>query len=107
MSPRTIYPRSNEECVALLKLLGFKKKRGIGRGKHPEKYYHPKRQNQRVGDKPFVLITHNYYDSNGQRLMKKLQNWGFSEEELKLACQGIAPSSERSSTEATIESEEA
>ena len=88
---KTIYPRSNTACVALLELLGFKKKRGIGRGKHPEKYVHPTRQNLVEGDKPFVLITHEFFDANGQRLMKKLQNWGWTKEELELACQGQAP----------------
>jgi len=94
MAPRTIYPRSNAECVALLLLLGFKKKWGTGRSNHPEKYFHPKRRNQNLSDKPFVLVTHEFFDANGQRLMKKLQNWGFTKEELELACQGIAPSEE-------------
>jgi len=82
----TIYPRSNAQCVALLEALGFKRKLGTGRGNHPEKYYHPKKRNQDLNDKPFVLITHEYIGANGMRLMKKLQNWGFSEEELKAIC---------------------
>jgi hypothetical protein len=85
MSSRTIYPRSNEECVALLLALGFKKKLGIGRSKHPQKYIHPTRRNQDVNDKPFVLVTHEYFDANGQRLMNKLKRWGFSDEELNRA----------------------
>ena len=92
MAPRTVYPRSNTEIVNLLETLGFKRKRGIGRGKHPEKYVHPSLANLRVGDKPFVLVTHEYIAANGQRLMKKLQNWGFTEYEIKQACKGIAPS---------------
>ena len=70
----------------ILKVLGFKKKLGTGRGNHPEKYYHPKRKNQNLEDKPFVLITHEFFDANGQRLMKKLQNWGFTKQELEEAC---------------------
>lgn len=110
MAPRTVYPRSNDEIRALLKTLGFKKKRGIGRGKHPEKYEHPKRQNQVVSDKPFVIVTHQYFNANGQRLMKKLQNWGFTEEEIKLACQGISPVSRndrKTETDIDIEPEQA
>ncbi|HSX27553.1 MAG TPA: hypothetical protein VLG25_02115 [Patescibacteria group bacterium] len=83
MAPSSLYPHSNTECVALLKALGFKKKLGTGRGKHPQKYYHPKRRNQNLDDKPFVLITHEYFDANGKRLMKKLQNWGFTKEEIE------------------------
>lgn len=105
MASPTIYPRSNAACVALLITLGFKKKRGIGRAKHPEKYEHPTRQNIRVGDKPFVIITHEYFPANGQRLMKKLQNWGFTKKELELACQGLAPASEQSNTETDTEPE--
>jgi hypothetical protein len=82
----TIYPRSNEQCVRLLKALGFKKKFTIGRGKHPEKYHHPTRKNQDLSDKPFVLVTHEYFDAKGKRLMKKLRNWGFTKEELEDAC---------------------
>ena len=89
MAPRTIYPRSNEECIALLKALGFRKKIGIGRSKHPQKYVHPKRKNQDLHDKPFVLITHEYFDANGKRLMKKLRHWGFSKEELEEKCKGL------------------
>lgn len=86
MAPRTVYPRSNEEIIALLKALGFKKKGGTGRGKHPQKYYHPKRRNQDLNDKPFVLVTHYYFDDNGKRLMKKLKNWGFNKKELEDKC---------------------
>jgi hypothetical protein len=91
MSPRktTIYPRSNTEIIALLKSLGFKKKYGVGRSKHPQKYFHPTRRNQDLSDKPFVLVTHQYFDANGVRLMKKLQNWGFTEDELKEKCKSI------------------
>jgi|GEM_PF-1446986 len=90
MAPRkSIYPHSNVECVALLLALGFKKKRGIGRSKHPQKYVHPTRRNQNLEDKPFILITHQYFDANGQRLMKKLLNWGFTKEELEQCCKGL------------------
>lgn len=80
------YPKSNNECVCLLKNLGFKKKIGTGRGKHPEKYYHPKRRNQDLNDKPFVLITHEYFDEKAKKLIKRLENWGFSKEDIKNAC---------------------
>ncbi len=89
MTPRTVYPRSNEECIALLKALGFRKKLGIGRSKHPQKYTHPRRKNQNLADKPFVLITHEYFAANGQRLMKKLLNWGFTKKELEKKCKGL------------------
>lgn len=90
MSPnKTIYPHSNEECVALLLALGFRKKKGIGRSKHPEKYTHKTRRNQNLNDKPFILITHQYYDANGQRLMKKLLNWGFTKDEIEEACMKV------------------
>lgn len=105
MAPRTIYPRSNAACINLLLLLGFKKKRGIGRGKHPEKYYHPTRQNNQPGDKPFVIVTHEYFDANGQRLMKKLQNWGYTKVELELACQGQAPATVNNEVNKTVEIE--
>ena len=85
MTPIPPYPRSNDECVALLRALGFKRKLGTGRGKHPQKYLHPTKRNQNLADKPFVLVTHEYFDENGKRLMKKLRSWGFSEEELKRA----------------------
>lgn len=86
MGGKSVYPRSNAECIALLKRLGFKRKFGSGRGNHPQKYIHPKRNNQAVDDKPFILITHEYFDANGKRLMKKLQNWGFTAEEIREAC---------------------
>jgi hypothetical protein len=89
MAPKPIYPKSNEEIVALLKSLGFKKKQGIGRGKHPQKYLHPTRRNQNVNDKPFVLVTHDYFDDNGKKTMKKLENWGFTPEELIQKCQNL------------------
>jgi hypothetical protein len=78
--------------VSLVLILGCKKKLGTGRGKHPEKYFHPTRHNTQQGDRPFILITHEYFDAKGQSLMKKLLNWGFTKEELELACQGKAPS---------------
>lgn len=83
MSPSPAYPKSNSECIALLRALGFKKKLGTGRGPHPEKYFHPTRRNQSLVDKPFVLITHEYFDEKAQRLMKKLENWGFTRDELE------------------------
>ena len=86
MGGKSIYPRSNAECAALLKARGFKKKFGSGRGNHPEKYMHPKRRNQSLNDKPFILITHEYFDANGKRIVKKLINWGFTKEEIQDAC---------------------
>lgn len=86
MSPKTVYPRSNKEIVSLLKSLGFKKKLGIGRSKHPQKYYHPTRRNKDLNDKPFILVTHEYFDANGQRIMKKLRNWGFTKKEIEDKC---------------------
>jgi hypothetical protein len=88
-----------------LLLLGFEKKRGIGRGKHPEKYLHPTRQNLVEGDKPFILVTHEYFDANGQRLMKRLQHWGFTKNELELACQGQAPKEPSTIEEPAVASE--
>lgn len=82
MAPKPSYPRSNAECVKLLKELGFKKKLGTGRGKHPEKYIHPTIRNQNPNDRPFVLISHEYFDEKGKRLVKKLQLWGFSKEQI-------------------------
>jgi len=82
MSPKPSYPHSNDECIKLLKELGFKKKLGTGRGKHPEKYIHPTKRNQNLNDKPFVLISHEYFDEKGKRLVKKLINWGFTKEEV-------------------------
>lgn len=70
-------------------MLGFKTKKGIGRSKHPKKYVHPKKRNQNLNDKPFILITHEYFDENGKRLMKKLQNWGFTKKELEDTCRDI------------------
>jgi hypothetical protein len=89
MSPRTVYPRSNEEIVLLLKALGFKRKLGTGRGPHPQKYFHPKRRNQNLENKPFILVTHVYFDANGQRLMKKLLNWGFTKREIEDKCKEL------------------
>ena len=83
MAPKIHYPRNNAECIKLLEELGFKKKRGVGRGKHPEKYIHPTRQNLNPNDKPFVLISHEYFDEKSKRLIKKLENWGFSKEEIQ------------------------
>jgi hypothetical protein len=86
MSPKILYPQSNLECVKLLKYLGFRKKLGVGRGgKHPEKYEHPTRRNQNPNDKPFIIISHEYFDVKGKKLMKKLENWGFSATELQEA----------------------
>ena len=89
MSPKILYPQNNMECVRLLKHLGFEKKRGIGRGKHPEKYIHPTRRNQNSNDRPFIIISHEYFDAKGKRTMKKLENWGFSKEELQEAMKRI------------------
>jgi len=50
---------------------------------------HPTRRNQNLDDKPFILITHEYFDANGQRLMKKLLNWGFTKEELEEKCKNL------------------
>jgi hypothetical protein len=89
MAPQQIYPRSNAECVALLKALGFKKKLGTGRGPHPQKYYHPTKRNQNLNDKPFVLVTHEYFDEKAMSLMKKLENWGFTPEEIAEKCKNL------------------
>lgn len=80
MSPKPAYPHSNKECVRLLLALGFKKKLGTGRGKHPEKYIHPTKRNENPNDRPFVLISHDYFDEKGKRLVRKLENWGFSKD---------------------------
>jgi len=58
---------------------------GTGRGNHPEKYYHPTKRNQDLNDKPFVLVTHEYFDEKAKRLVKKLLSWGFTEAEIKKA----------------------
>lgn len=73
----------------MLKYLGFQKKHGVGRGKHPEKYIHPTRRNKSLDDKPFILITHEYFEEKAKRLMKKLENWGFTKEELQEATKHI------------------
>lgn len=83
MSPKPSYPHSNQECIQLLKALGFKKKLGTGRGKHPEKYIHPTKRNENPNDKPFVLISHDFFDEKGKRLVRKLQNWGFPIDEIR------------------------
>ena len=79
---KAVYPRSNKECVALLKTLGFKKKRGIGNSKHPEKYIHKSRRSRCPNDKPFILVTHNYFDELGKKMMKKIECWGFTKREI-------------------------
>lgn len=79
------YPHSNLECVRLLENLGFRKKFGTGRGKHPEKYMHPTRRNQNLNDKPFVLISHEYFEQKGKLLVSKLEKWGFTIEEINEA----------------------
>ena len=83
MSPKPSYPHSNQECVLLLKELGFRKKVGTGRGKHPEKYVHPTKRNENSNDKPFVLISHDYFDEKGKRLVRKLENWGFEKDKIR------------------------
>lgn len=105
--PQTVYPRSKADCLRLLATLGFVKRRGIGRGKHPEKYYHPTRRNIRQGDKPFILITHEYYDELGMKIMRKLQNWDFTKAEIEAACSGIKPTDKDVAGEIDIEPEEA
>jgi hypothetical protein len=82
MSPKPAYPHSNAECVKLLKELGFKKKFGTGRGKHPEKYIHPTIRNANPNDRPFVLISHDFFDEKGKRLVRKLELWGFPKEQI-------------------------
>ena len=83
MSPKPSYPHSNQECIQLLKVLGFKKKLGTGRGKHPEKYIHPTKRNENPNDKPFVLISHDFFDEKGKRLVRKLENWGFPIDQIR------------------------
>ncbi len=56
---------------------------GTGRGKHPEKYVHPTKRNENPNDKPFVLISHEYFDEKGKRLVRKLENWGFPKERIR------------------------
>ncbi|MDR0979575.1 MAG: hypothetical protein LBM12_00205 [Candidatus Nomurabacteria bacterium] len=85
MSPKIHYPQNNAECIKLLRRLGFQKRIGIGRGKHPEKYTHPTRRNQNSNDRPFIIISHEYFDEKGKKMMKKLENWGFTKEELQEA----------------------
>jgi hypothetical protein len=105
MAPKRIYPHSNAECEALLTTLGFRRKIGIGRGKHPIKYEHPTRLHIGSGDKPFVLITHNFFEQIGKRLMKKLLNWGFTQDEIEQACRGIAPSGDEVNTDPEVDIE--
>lgn len=82
MSPKLSYPHSNDECIKLLLALGFKKKLGTGRGKHPEKYIHPTKRNENPNDRPFVLISHDFFDEKGKRLVSKLIKWGFTRAEI-------------------------
>lgn len=82
MAYQMVYPRSNAECVRLLLALGFRKKRGIGNAKHPEKYMHPKRRCICTNEKPFILVTHRYFDERGKKLMKKLECWEFTKKEI-------------------------
>ncbi len=89
MAPKPSYPHSNEECVLLLKARGFKKKVGTGRGKHPQKYIHPTFRNQNPNDRPFVLISHDYFDEKGKRLVRKLELWGFSKEKIQAIVNGL------------------
>jgi predicted RNA binding protein YcfA (HicA-like mRNA interferase family) len=83
MGTKSVYPKSNKEIIKLLSKLGFKKKLGISRGKHPEKYHHPNRRNSDLNDKPFVIVSHDYFDEKAKKTVKKLENWGFSQEELE------------------------
>jgi hypothetical protein len=83
MGTKSVYPKSNKEIVTLLKRLGFSKKLGINRGKHPEKYQHLHRRNRDPNDKPFVIVSHEYFDEKAKKTVKKLENWGFSQEELE------------------------
>ena len=106
MAPRTVYPRSAADCVRLLLTLGFVKKDGIGRGKHPEKYQHPTRKNIVEGDRPFIIIPHEYFDQLGMKVMKKAQNWGFSKDEVEAALNGIRPSEVAASLQTDAELEE-
>lgn len=89
MSGKEIYPRSNKECECLLVSLGFKEVRGIGNAKHPKKYKHKKRRCKCPNEKPFFLITHNYFDELGKKMMKKLLCWDFTKEELIKACREV------------------
>lgn len=89
MSPKPSYPHSNAECIKLLLALGFKKKLGTGRGKHPEKYTHPTKRNENSNDKPFVLISHDFFDEKGKRLVRKLINWGFPEDQIRTIIDNI------------------
>jgi hypothetical protein len=105
MSPRTPYPRSNADCVRLLRTLEFEKRQGIGRGKHPEKYFHNTRDNIVEGDQPFVILPHEFFDQLGMKLMKKLQNWGYSKGEIEAALHGIKPSKEQANVDFDIDIE--
>jgi len=89
MSPKPSYPRSNDECIKLLLALGFKKKIGTGRGKHPQKYIHPSKRNENPDDRPFVLISHDYFDEKGKRLVAKLIKWGFDKNEVRTIINNI------------------
>ena len=106
MAPRTLYPRSSTDCVRLLTTLGFVKKFGIGRGKHPEKYYHPKRKNIVPGDRPFIIIPHEYFDELGMKVMKKLQNWEYTKQEVESALKGVKPAESNQTTSTDIELDE-
>lgn len=106
MAPRTVYPRSNAECVSLLLTLGFEKKGGIGRGKHPEKYFNRTRQNVVEGDRPFVIVTHEFFDELGMKMMKKLQNWGYTKDEIEAALlNGTKPLEQKATGDIDIEAE--
>lgn len=89
MGSESVYPHSNAECVTLLSRLGFVRKRGIGNAKHPYKYVHPSRKHGCINDKPFVLITHYYFDELGKKLMKKIECWGFTSDEVKEALRRV------------------
>ncbi len=108
MSPRvkTKYPRNTAECVSLLIALGFAKKEGIGKGKHPEKYFHPTRNNTVPGDKPFIIIPHDYFDVLGMKIMKKLQNWDYTKEEIEATLRGEKYTSNDANTQVETEPEE-
>lgn len=80
-----------EKCLVRL---GFTENRRVGKGKHVATYGHPTKDPDN-SQRPYITIPHKIDDPNfAKAIVKQIMAFGFSEDEVMIAC-GKKPQSKK------------